>query len=158
MNKAIIILIIILAVVGGYFYFSSSTKVDVSDEQDTLEDTSNDTTTTTDDQTDDTSMEDDTSDSMDEGPVTVIGTSAGGNDINAYHFGSGENELLIVGGIHGGYSWNTALLAQQIVVKLEEGSLNVPDGLRVTVVPVLNPDGLIAVAGLWGVLMQIRLT
>src|SRR3989338_4523839 len=38
---------------------------------------------------------------------TVIGTSVDGNNIIAYHFGDGPSELLFVGGIHGGYEWNT---------------------------------------------------
>ena len=78
---------------------------------------------------------------------TTIGTSAGGRDITAYRFGTGETELLFVGGIHGGYSWNTALVAYELVDYLEENPEVVPENVRVTVVPVLNPDGLEAVVG-----------
>ncbi len=74
--------------------------------------------------------------------TTVIGKSVESRDIVAYHFGSGEREILFVGGIHGGYSWNTALLAYELVKYLETNPSAVPAGVKVTVVPVLNPDGL----------------
>lgn len=78
---------------------------------------------------------------------SVIGTSAGGEPIHAYHYGKGEKELLFVGGIHGGYSWNTALVAYDLIDYLEANPDKVPQNLRVTVVPVANPDGLKAVVG-----------
>lgn len=77
---------------------------------------------------------------------TIIGQSAGGNDITAFHYGTGDRELLLVGGIHGGYSWNTALLAYELMEYLEGIETNLTD-VRVTVIPVLNPDGLEAVVG-----------
>ncbi len=80
-------------------------------------------------------------------PETVIGTSIEGSDIVAYHFGEGEEEILFVGGIHGGYSWNTALVANELVDYLNSNSNLVPDNLKVTVIPVLNPDGLEKVTG-----------
>src|SRR3989344_739137 len=47
----------------------------------------------------------------------VIGTSIEERDIVAYHFlpaqagGTATKELLFVAGIHGGYEWNTVLVA-----------------------------------------------
>lgn len=73
---------------------------------------------------------------------TVIGKSVEGRDITAYHFGAGSTELLFVGGIHGGYEWNTALVAYQMVDYLKANPNVVPANLKVTVIPVLNPDGL----------------
>jgi hypothetical protein len=81
------------------------------------------------------------------GTESVIGTSVSGNDIIAYHFGSGERELLFIGGIHGGYSWNTALLNFELVNWLDANENKIPDGVMVTVIPVLNPDGLKAITG-----------
>lgn len=78
---------------------------------------------------------------------TVIGTSAGGRPVTAFHYGSGEKELLLVGGIHGGYSWNTALLGFELMDYLEGKEGEIPEGVKVTVIPVLNPDGLNAVVG-----------
>lgn len=80
-------------------------------------------------------------------PETVIGKSADGHDITAYHFGQGGKEILFIGGIHGGYSWNTALLAQNLITYLKDNSGEIPDGVKVTVIPVLNPDGLEKVTG-----------
>lgn len=73
---------------------------------------------------------------------TVIGKSAGGRDIAAYRFGTGEKEILFVGGIHGGYSWNTVLLSYQIMDYLEANPSAVPNNIKITVIPALNPDGL----------------
>jgi len=78
-------------------------------------------------------------------PVTVIGKSVEGRDITAYHYGEGDTELLFVGGIHGGYSWNTALVAYELMDYLEGNPDRIPANVSVTVVPALNPDGLYAV-------------
>lgn len=78
---------------------------------------------------------------------TVIGKSVGGNDIVAYHYGTGVTEILFVGGIHGGYEWNTALVAQQLADYLKANPDTIPQGVKVTVIPVLNPDGLAKVTG-----------
>lgn len=71
----------------------------------------------------------------------VIGFSAEGREIESYTFGKGEKKLFFVGGIHGGYEWNSVVLAYRFVDYFEESSDSVPDGLRVTVIPSLNPDG-----------------
>ena len=81
---------------------------------------------------------------------TVLGQSVGGNAITAYHYGTGDTELLFVGGIHGGYSWNTTLLAYEMVDYLEANPTVVPANIKVTVVPVMNPDGLEKVTGSTG--------
>lgn len=81
---------------------------------------------------------------------TEIGTSADGNPITAYHFGDGDDEILFVGGIHAGYSWNTTLVAYELMDYLEDNEDVIPDNVKVTVIPVLNPDGLNAVVGTTG--------
>ena len=68
----------------------------------------------------------------------------------AYHFGSGSTEILFVGGIHGGYSWNTVLVAYELMDYLEANPEVVPEGVTVSVIPVLNPDGLEKVTGKLG--------
>lgn len=73
---------------------------------------------------------------------TVIGQSVNGEDIIAYHYGTGETEVLFVGGIHGGYEWNTALIAFELMDYLESTPEVIPEDVTVTVLPVLNPDGL----------------
>jgi eukaryotic-like serine/threonine-protein kinase len=81
---------------------------------------------------------------------TVIGTSVQKNDLTAYHYGTGNTELLFVGGIHGGYEWNTSLLAYELMDYLEANPNVIPQNIKVTVIPVLNPDGLNKVVGTTG--------
>ncbi len=78
---------------------------------------------------------------------TILGKSVEGRDIVAYHYGTGANEVLFIGGIHGGYSWNTILLAKELVNYLEQNPSAVPQNVRVTVIPIMNPDGLNKVVG-----------
>ncbi|MDP3965871.1 MAG: M14 family zinc carboxypeptidase [bacterium] len=73
---------------------------------------------------------------------TVIGKSVEGRDITAYHFGTGDTELLFIGGIHGGYEWNTVLVAYELMDYLKASLTALPANVKVTVIPVLNPDGL----------------
>ena len=77
----------------------------------------------------------------------VIGTSVQGRAIDAYTYGDGETHLLFVGGMHGGYEWNTVLLAYEFKDYLDADTSRVPDNLTVTVIPSLNPDGVYRVVG-----------
>jgi hypothetical protein len=81
------------------------------------------------------------------GPIEVIGTSVEGNNITAYHFGEGDTEILFLSGIHGGYSWNTSLLGFELVDWFKANADKIPKGVKVTVIPALNPDGLKKVTG-----------
>lgn len=87
-------------------------------------------------------------------PVETIGSSVGDRDIVAYHYGTGEKEVLFVGGIHGGYSWNTILVARELMSYLDKNPRAIPEGLQVTVIPVLNPDGLYKTVGTVGEFSQ----
>ncbi len=75
----------------------------------------------------------------------IIGASVQGRDIEAYTYGNGDTHLVFVGGIHGGYEWNSVLLAYTFIDYLEANLKVIPDNLRVTVIPSANPDGLYAV-------------
>lgn len=149
MKKILIVLIIVvLAIIGGYFVaqnLSDEPNVDVDQI---------DTATSTDQIGDQDQNQDQDNDSQNEnrtdGGQTIIGDSAGGNDITAYHFGSGDREVLLVGGIHGGYSWNTSLVAYEAIDYFEANPDVVPDEVMVTVIPVLNPDGLEKIIGKTG--------
>lgn len=83
----------------------------------------------------------------DEGAVSIIGKSVEGRDIVAYNFGTGGTNILFVGGIHGGYEWNTSLVAYEMTEYLKNNPEIIPENIRVTVIPVLNPDGLSKVVG-----------
>lgn len=82
------------------------------------------------------------------GPVaTEIGRSVENRMIESYQFGTGETDLLFVGGIHGGYEWNSSLLAYEMIDYLTDNPTSIPDTLTVHIIPVLNPDGLHTVIG-----------
>lgn len=84
----------------------------------------------------------------DEGPErSTIGTSVEGRAIEAYVYGDGATRLLLVGGIHGGYEWNSVVLAYQMMDYLEENPAAIPGNLSVTIVPNANPDGVFKVVG-----------
>ncbi|MDO8574191.1 MAG: M14 family metallopeptidase [bacterium] len=129
MKKIIIgVVIVVLVGVGVYFFIqnSSSKNVDITGNGDGA--TSTDQTGGTPGIVDKTK--------------TVIGKSADGQNVMAYHYGEGTKEILFVGGIHGGYEWNTALVAYEAMDYFKTSTSTVPAGVKVTVIPVLNPDGL----------------
>jgi hypothetical protein len=49
-----------------------------------------------------------------EGPF-AYGYSLGGRPLLAYRFGTGPSVHVIIGGIHGGYEWNTVVLVSQML-------------------------------------------
>jgi len=75
----------------------------------------------------------------------TIGTSVEGRKIEAYTFGEGGRHLMFVGGIHGGYEWNSVLLAYEAIDFFEQFPDEIPAGVTVTIVPNANPDGVFAV-------------
>ena len=78
---------------------------------------------------------------VERGDETFIGVSAAGTNITAYHFGTGDTEILLVGGVHGGYSPNTTALTKELVSYFETNEAAIPGNVMVTVIPNLNPDG-----------------
>ena len=77
----------------------------------------------------------------------MIGASVEGRKIEAYIYGNGEKYLVFVGGIHGGYEWNSVLLAYQFMDYLEKNPVAIPKNLTIAVVPSANPDGVYKVIG-----------
>ncbi|MFZ2484449.1 MAG: M14 family metallopeptidase [Minisyncoccia bacterium] len=133
-NLIISLLVIVLVGAGIYlFYKKSDTTV---------------TTNTT--PSENEGLAENTEDTEQNKESTVIGKSVDARDITAYHYGTGETELLFVGGMHGGYSWNTALVAYEMMDYLEANPNAIPSNVKVTVIPVLNPDGLNKVVGTAG--------
>lgn len=123
--KKVIITLVIIAIAGAGFYFVNkniSNKVEITNKVDNTPGVA-------------TSTEK-------QAGETVIGKSVEGRDIMAYHFGTGDINLLFVGGIHGGYEWNTVLVASQLSNYLKANPSVVPANIKITVIPVLNPDGL----------------
>ena len=135
--KNIIIIVIVLVIVGFGLYFlipKSPSKVDTYQNQSIATSTNQTVVTST--------------------PIVdttpVIGKSVAGRDIIAYHYGTGETEILFIGGIHGGYEWNTTLLAYEAMDYLEANPNVIPTNLKITIIPVLNPDGINKVVGTSG--------
>jgi len=71
-----------------------------------------------------------------------IGSSVEGRSIEAFTYGDGKKHLVFVGGIHGGYEWNSTLLAYEMIDYLNNDPEIVPNNLTVTIIPSANPDGL----------------
>jgi hypothetical protein len=82
--------------------------------------------------------------------TNVIGTSVGGRSIQVYRFGTGEIQLVLVGGLHGGYEWNTAILAYLFIEYFLQEGEQVLDDITIHIIPNANPDGIYAVTGLEG--------
>jgi hypothetical protein len=139
MKKTIIALIIIIIIgVGAYFVFIGGSSLNnVVDKT-----TPPDTTVPTSGQPNETQTGTQTNKAE-----SVIGLSVEGRKIMAYHYGTGNQELLFIGGIHGGYEWNTVLVANELKKYLAQYPTAIPGNLKVTVIPVLNPDGLNKVVG-----------
>jgi uncharacterized protein YxeA len=134
MKKVIIIgVVIVLVFIGAYYFINNSNNKEIvlDNNQPIITDVNSVATST----------------EAENKEETVIGKSVEGRDIMAYHYGTGETELLFVGGIHGGYEWNTVLVAYKTMDYLRANPSLIPENLKVTVIPVLNPDGLNKVVG-----------
>ena len=138
MKKTIIAIVVVVIVGFGIYYFINSSNTVVVDNG-----IQNMATTT---KVNNIA----TSTKSDSKLETIIGKSVGGNDITAYHYGNGTDEILLVAGVHGGYAWNTVSLAYQVMDYLKANPSVVPANLKITVIPVLNPDGLDKVVGTTG--------
>lgn len=75
------------------------------------------------------------------GSQTLIGYSFEGRPIFSYQFKDGPNRIIIVGGIHGGYEWNTILLAYELIDYFTKYLQHIPDTVSLQIIPSANPDG-----------------
>jgi hypothetical protein len=139
MRNAIIgVIVIIIIGLGAYLFISHSKNANTNTPNDQLTSTSTDNMASSTDQTATTTANSN---------ETKIATSVGGRDVTAYHFGTGSKQILFIGGIHGGYEWNTSLVAYDLMDYLQKNPSVIPANVEVTVIPVLNPDGLSKVVG-----------
>ena len=80
----------------------------------------------------------------------TIGASAHGYPLESFRIGDGRYHVIVVGAIHGGYEWNTALLAYRLVTHFSIIPETVPDEVSLNIIPIANPDGVFAVTGKTG--------
>jgi hypothetical protein len=128
-NTIIALVVIILIALGLYFIVSKTPDAPVDQATTTPATTTVSTASTTTEE------------------PTSIGSSQEGREIAIAHYGEGDTNVLFVGGIHGGYEWNTVALAYELMDFLEKNPNEIPEGVKVSVIPVLNPDGLYKVVG-----------
>ncbi len=88
-------------------------------------------------------------------PSKVIGKSVEGRDISSWTFGNGTNTIIFVGGIHGGYEWETTFLAYKIIDDLEKKNIAVPANQKIIIVPNLNPDATFKIIGKDGIYTEL---
>jgi protein MpaA len=70
----------------------------------------------------------------------LIGYSVLNRPIEAYSFGQGESQYLIVAGIHGGYEGNTVDLANKLMVYINQNPGVISSGSTLYIIPDMNPD------------------
>lgn len=71
----------------------------------------------------------------------TIGTSVLGAPIEAVRFGDGARKFVVVGDTHGGPERNTYVLSNQLVDWFRNHPEAIPNGVRLYIIPTLNPDG-----------------
>lgn len=81
----------------------------------------------------------------------IMGRSVKGRAIEAYLFERPREDesvsVVIYGGIHGGYEWNTVLLVKRLIDHFRVHPEDIPEGCRIYLIPVVNPDGLHRITG-----------
>ncbi|MCF7928059.1 MAG: hypothetical protein K9L68_03720 [Spirochaetales bacterium] len=76
-----------------------------------------------------------------------FGVSVEGRPLESVRMGSGPQKLVLIGGIHGGYEWNTIDLVRRFITYFKENPEAVPSKLSLYLVPNANPDGLARISG-----------
>ena len=71
----------------------------------------------------------------------IIGYSVAGRPLEVYQFGNGPIEKMIIAGIHGGYEWNTIVLADELIQYLESHQEIIPPDQTLYFLRAFNPDG-----------------
>ncbi|NDJ62646.1 MAG: DUF2817 domain-containing protein [Chloroflexi bacterium] len=73
----------------------------------------------------------------------VIGYSVAGRAISGRRFGAGDQALLLVGGMHGGWEANTVALINELIAHFAAAPGAVLPGVSLILIPAANPDGLV---------------
>jgi hypothetical protein len=75
--------------------------------------------------------------------IYTFGYSVQGRPLSAWIFGSGNKTILYTGAIHGNEQ-GTRQLMNAWINELEVNARSIPSGVRIVVVPSINPDGIAA--------------
>jgi len=75
------------------------------------------------------------------GITQTVGFSAQGRPIVNYRFGYGTQQIVLVGGIHGGYEWNSIVMAYQAIDHFLTHPEQIPANVTLHIIPSANPDG-----------------
>lgn len=71
----------------------------------------------------------------------TFGQSVFGRSLVAHRFGDGEDVLMLVGGIHGGWESNTVALMNELIIYFEANPTALLPSVSLMIIPQLNPDG-----------------
>jgi len=75
-----------------------------------------------------------------QGPIKY-GRSFNGQRLQVYRLGTGPSARAIIGGIHGGYEWNTVELVDEMIKYLQKYTDTIPVTVTLYIVSCANPDG-----------------
>jgi hypothetical protein len=81
------------------------------------------------------------------GHKTIIGRSVQHRPIENYQFGQGPLTVIFVGGMHGGYEWNSTLLMYELMDYLHAQPDILPPAITLHIIPAANPDGIHRIVG-----------
>lgn len=143
-TKNIIIALIVLLVIGGgaYVLLNMGSSIETTNETDMMpvepDGGIGDGAQPLDELIGDTTPED----TQTFASQTVIGRSVRGETITAYHFGNGQDEVVLIGGTHGSDAPNTSQLTRELITYFGANESAVPANMRITIIPTVNPDGL----------------
>ena len=72
----------------------------------------------------------------------IIGRSVEGRTISVERLGDGPTDVLVVGGIHGGYEANSIALSRRLLKHYRNNPADLPGEFTLHVIDNMNPDGL----------------
>lgn len=80
----------------------------------------------------------------------VVGYTSLGYALEGWEIGGGPTQVMWIGGMHGGYEWNTIQLGYLMVDFFNAYPDRVPPGVTLVIIPSANPDGQWRITGTRG--------
>lgn len=87
----------------------------------------------------------------------IIGYSAGHKEIIVYKFGSGQQHIVLIGGLHAGFAPSTVLVAQNMKDYLLSNPNIVPNNVTLDIITTASPDSLPPIGYSYAGLLEGRL-